>query len=63
MVADAATHERPVVDRIGAALDRAETAAVALRADRDRAMARATAALAAGDEAVAAFDALVAGGR
>ncbi len=51
--------ERPVLDRIAAALDRAEAAAAALRDERDRAADRAGAAIAAGDRAVAALDALL----
>ena len=48
-----------ILERIAAALDRAETAAAALRADRDRAEARARQLDAAGIEAVAALDALL----
>ncbi len=57
---DAAGREAPLLDRLAAALARAETAAAALRADRDRAAAQAAAALTAGDRAVAALDALLA---
>ncbi len=42
---DAVGPEAPLLDRLAAALARAETAASALRADRDRAAARAAAAL------------------
>ncbi len=52
---DAALHER-----LAAALDRAEKAAAALKAERDRARDRAEAALAAGDAAVAVLDTLLA---
>jgi len=48
-------------ERIDAALDRAEAAAAALRADRDRAREQAAAFAAAGDRAVAALDSLLAG--
>lgn len=48
-----------ILERIAAALDRAEVAAAALRADRDRAKACATQLDAAGTEAVAALDALL----
>jgi len=48
-------------ERIDAALDRAEAAAAALRADRDRARGQAAAFAAAGDRAVAALDSLLAG--
>ncbi len=58
-MADAGMRERPVLDRIAAALDRAEAAAAALRDERDRAGDRAGAAIAAGDRAVAALDALL----
>ena len=51
-----------MLDRLAAALDRAEAAAAALRADRDRAAARAAAALAAGERTLAALDALLAPG-
>lgn len=48
-----------MLERIAAALDRAEAAAAALRADRDRIDARAKLLDAAGIEAVAALDALL----
>ncbi len=49
-----------MLERIAAALDRAEAAAGALRADRDRAARQAAAFASAGDNAVAALDALLA---
>ena len=48
-----------ILERIAAALDRAEAAAAVLRADRDRAEARARHLGTAGTEAVAALDALL----
>lgn len=62
-MADAMVHERQILEQIAAALDRAEAAAAALRAHRDRAEARATRLDAAGTEAVAALDALLAEAR
>lgn len=59
-MAGAGMVERPLLDRLAAALDRAEAAAAALKTGRDRAEARAAAALAAGDHAVAALDVLLA---
>lgn len=51
--------DETVLERIAVALDRAEAAAAALRADRDRVEVRAKLLDAAGIEAVAALDALL----